>query len=96
MQESTARTIHALIYSGVLFGIGIFVFRSGKQGRGLAWQAFGLAAILVFTVFALFALPWVDGLLSAALLLAEGVLIFRFWRVREHPEHSSASHGEQA
>jgi hypothetical protein len=96
MQESTARTIHALIYPGGCIRKGVFVFRSGKQGRGLAWQAFGLASILVFTVFALFALPWVDGLLSAALLLAESVLIFRFWRVREHPEESRASHGEQA
>ena len=85
MEESTARTIHALIYSAVVFGIGISVYRDGRQGRGLAWQALGLATILIFTIFALFALPWVDAFISGALLVLEGVLIFRFWRVRQCP-----------
>jgi hypothetical protein len=83
MQEGTARTIHALIYSGVVFGIGVYVYRSGKQGRGLAWQAFGWAAILAFTLFAVFSLNWIDKLISATLLLLESVVLYQFWRQRQ-------------
>jgi hypothetical protein len=85
VQEGMARTIHALIYSGVVFGIGVYVYRSGKEGRGLAWQAFGWAAILAFTLFAVFALPWIDGLVAATLLLLESALLYRFWRLYQSP-----------
>lgn len=91
MQDSTARTIHALIYSSVVFAIGVYVYRSGKLGRGLAWQAFGLATILIFTIFASLSLPWMDALIAGALLLAESVLIFRFWHKRAHLGDRTAS-----
>jgi RHS repeat-associated protein len=83
MQEGTARTIHALIYSGVVFGIGVYIYRSGKEGRGLAWQPVGWAAILAFTLFAVFSLNWIDKLISATLLLLESVLLYQFWRQRQ-------------
>lgn len=84
MQEGIARTIHALIYSGVVFGIGGYIYRSGREGRGLAWQAFGWAAILAFTLFAVFALSWVDALIAVTLLIVESVLLYRFWHQRQH------------
>ena len=85
MQENTARTLHALIYSGVVFCIGVFVYRSGKQGRGLAWQAFGIAVILIFTVFALISLPWIDGLIAATILFVECAVFLKFWRQHGDP-----------
>ncbi len=81
MQVGTARTIHALLYSGIVFSIGVFVYRSGKHGRGLALQGFGLAAILIFVLYALVQLTWIHGLVSILLLVLESVLIIRFWRL---------------
>jgi hypothetical protein len=75
-----ARTIHALIYSGVCFGLGVRWYLAGDRRRGLRWQALGIGVIAVFSLFAFIYLTWVNGLVSMSVSVIQGAVFARFWR----------------
>ncbi len=83
MGHFSGRTIHALVYSGIVFAVGVFAHRSGEMSRAFRWQAFGIATILVYTIFALITMPWINAVVSGALLAIEVAIILQNRRLRD-------------
>jgi hypothetical protein len=80
MGENTRLLICVVVYSYCSFKIGVRVFREGRYGLGLTWQANGLLAIGGFTIRALLYLGWVYGLVSGLIFAIEFAYFIHFCR----------------